>query len=114
QSATQYMFTPTEPSIPMYPVTHDRLERAKRYARYAAAAYCVSKRKIRSWSCVIHHIMRPVRVVRVFEPFCTAARGYVAVDELHKEIVVAFRGTLVLQNALHDLRVVPTPFKHGA
>jgi hypothetical protein len=122
---TQSIFYPTEPTLIQYPVGDDQLERAKRYAKFAAAAYCVSKKRLRTWSCHIHHaehdkdtvrrrLQRHVTVHRVFEPFCTAARGYVATDDHAKEILVAFRGTLVLQNALHDLRVYPTPFRHGA
>ena len=108
-----------DPRVTTVKVPEFRVLLGRRYALFAAAAYCLRKATLGNWSCPQHHLRGlagQVRVEAVFEPFRTAARGYIALspspssdlsEDPTLELIVAFRGTLKLQNALNDLNLLP-------
>jgi hypothetical protein len=96
-------------------VPEDQLAEAKQWARYCAAAYCLSDSILSRWGCRSHNgtIPNPTRVHEVFCSQKTGARGYLASIEQEngvefnpdtkQQIILAFRGTLELRGLAHDL-----------
>ncbi|KAI8049940.1 Alpha/Beta hydrolase protein [Syncephalis plumigaleata] len=96
-------------------VSAEDIARARVYARYASAAYCLSDSVLGQWSCPPHCQAYPgtTRIHRVFAAMSTGTRGYIATvaypnkdgeqASSPNEVVVAFRGTLNLRGMAHDL-----------
>ncbi|RKP09108.1 Alpha/Beta hydrolase protein [Thamnocephalis sphaerospora] len=114
-------------------VAEDAIVAAQQWARYAAAAYCLSDDALMHWSCQPHcgNLPSDTHVQKVFSSPMTGARGYVAVREPsplqlqqqqheipNRQVILAFRGTLELRGLAHDLyfakadQEIPSEYKH--
>ncbi|KAI9294425.1 hypothetical protein K502DRAFT_365833, partial [Neoconidiobolus thromboides FSU 785] len=73
-------------------------EEAQRVSSFAGAAYC-STHTLTSWKC--NHCERigaGIQVKHIFEDLFTGGRGFLALDEAKKQIIVSFRGSYNIQN----------------
>ena len=76
--------------------------------RYASAAYCGDEDRLSRWDCESCSKFPNMKVIEVFQNPETAAYGFVGVDEVMQNIVVAFRGTIftTIQAVVDDLEVL--------
>jgi hypothetical protein len=80
-------------------------DQAYRYARYAAASYCITKSVLTNWNCHAHcdhPSTRGTSQVTVKEDLFTGVKFFTAVNQERREIIVSFRGTLVPAAVLVD------------
>jgi len=67
------------------------------FARYSAAAYCVSDLSLESWNCdshCEHPATRGTEDVQVYDNLLSGTKYYVGVNPSIKSILIIFRGTL--------------------
>ncbi|KAJ9057737.1 hypothetical protein DSO57_1023800 [Entomophthora muscae] len=88
------------------------IDSAKQFAWYTASVACPPD-TLRAWSCKSCKIASntPVSDVVPFKNMTSGASGYVGVDHARKTILVAFRGTNNIDNAIHDLTYDQVPFE---
>ncbi|CAK7205053.1 hypothetical protein SEUCBS139899_007817 [Sporothrix eucalyptigena] len=88
----------------------------ERYARLVDIAYCVGiagSGISRPFSCVSRCADFPeVRLISTFSTgyFKHDSRGFIAVDDSAREIIVAFRGTYSIANTVADLSTIPQKY----
>lgn len=107
--------TPSSPpsTSPVDPAIFASLERL---ARIVDIAYCVGTAGSgigKPFSCLSR--CRDFPELRLVATFNTGVLlgdtcGYVAVDDVHNEVIVAFRGTYSLTNTVEDLRTIPQEY----
>ncbi|KAI9298023.1 alpha/beta-hydrolase [Neoconidiobolus thromboides FSU 785] len=86
---------------------------AKRISRFTAAAYC-SSLTLKSWTCTHCKVLGPgIQVKHIFEDFITGGRGFLAVDEFKKQIILSFKGGGNIQNFIFGSNLLLTPFSVG-
>jgi len=78
---------------------------AYRYARYSAAAYCITRSVLVNWNC-LGHCTHPSTAgtsnISVREDFATGVKFFTAINADKREIIVSFRGTLTPAALLVD------------
>ncbi|KAI9294426.1 alpha/beta-hydrolase [Neoconidiobolus thromboides FSU 785] len=81
------------------------VEEAKRITLLAGAAYC-SHENLSQWKC--NHCQKlggDVKLVHIFEEADKGGRGYLALDDLKKQIIISFRGSANIQNWLSNIGI---------
>ncbi|KAI9292456.1 alpha/beta-hydrolase, partial [Neoconidiobolus thromboides FSU 785] len=85
-------------------------EEAQRVSSFAGAAYC-STHTLTSWKC--NHCERigaGIQVKHIFEDLFTGGRGFLALDEAKKQIIVSFRGSYNIQNWVGNARLLQSQY----
>ncbi|KAI9295119.1 alpha/beta-hydrolase, partial [Neoconidiobolus thromboides FSU 785] len=80
----------------------------KIYARFAGASYC-SNKSVLNWKCT--HCMKIqdlIEDIKILEDRATETRGYIAINNKRKEIIISFRGNSNLQNWLLSVQIGKT------
>lgn len=78
---------------------------AKLGISYAAVTKC-SDTLLKSWSCKECSKVPNTIFVKSFSSFTFGTRGYIAIDNNSKEIVLAFRGSVNVANTINNLNFV--------
>jgi predicted lipase len=102
----EYGLNKTVPQLPtlvnLPSLAHEQVAKIKYAARYAGATYC-NKMFLKDWNCSPHcSHTSPTELIHYFDILLTDTVGYIAHDKVNNQIVVSFRGSLSLQNWLHN------------
>lgn len=89
------------------------VNQARVWAKFAGASYCVLSKNVYDWNCGPHCKggTEGTRVLKIFDTLLTATKGYIAVNDRLKAIILSFRGTLELPNFIKDLKLFKSPLK---
>ncbi|KAI8819386.1 Alpha/Beta hydrolase protein [Fimicolochytrium jonesii] len=95
---------PTNSLQKLIAIGGDDLKNAELYQLYSAAAYCLNG--LDGWICKDRCAGGTLgtKLISKFVDSKTDTVGYVAVNPSRKEIIVAFRGTSSITNAINDLK----------